>query len=483
MADDNTCIVCDNGSGMVKAGFAGEDAPRSVYSSIIGKPRHAMAMLGMGQKEMYVGDEAQAKRGILSLSYPIAHGIVTNWEDMTAIWRHTFDNELRVDAVLSLYASGRTTGVVMDSGDGVTHTVPIFEGYSMPHAIQRLDIAGRDLTEYMARTLQERGVKLTNSAELEIVRDVKEKLAYVAQDFQSELDAASSSSALDKVYELPDGNQITVGSERFRCPEVLFDPSMVGQESKGIHHLVFETIQKCDIDVRRELYNNVVLSGGTSMFEGIQGRLFKEVSAMAGPSVKVRVVAPPERKYSVWIGGSILSSLSTFASMWVTREEYDEHGPNIVHRNFCSCPLVVPRVVLWQGFRPLVVLSSSGGALVVHPPSGSALAVLPPSGSALVVLLSSGIALAVLLPYGRARVVLPPSGSALAVLLPSGSALVVLLSSGIALAVLLPYGRALAVLPPSVCASGSALAVLLTSGSECLGDRMSSNVFFAPEFQ
>eukprot|EP00798_Chlamydomonas_sp_ICE-L_P008751 gene8751-33612_t len=372
MADDNTCIVCDNGSGMVKAGFAGEDAPRSVFSSIIGKPRHAMAMLGMGQKEMYVGDEAQAKRGILSLSYPIAHGIVTNWDDMIAIWRHTFDNELRVDAsqrpvmlteapmnpkinrekmvsimfedfntpamyvaiqaVLSLYASGRTTGVVMDSGDGVTHTVPIFEGYSMPHAVQRLDIAGRDLTDYMARILQERGVKLTNTAEMEIVRDVKEKLAYVAQDYAAELDAASTSSALDKVYELPDGNQITVGSERFRCPEVLFDPSLVGQESKGIHHLVFDTIQKCDIDVRRELYNNVVLSGGTSMFEGMQNRLFKEISEMAGPSVKVRVVAPPERKYSVWIGGSILSSLSTFASMWVTREEYDENGPNIVHR-------------------------------------------------------------------------------------------------------------------------------------------------------
>eukprot|EP00798_Chlamydomonas_sp_ICE-L_P007905 gene7905-1117_t len=372
MADDSTCVVCDNGSGMVKAGFAGEDAPRSVFSSIIGKPRHAMAMLGMGQKEMYVGDEAQAKRGILSLSYPIAHGIVTNWDDMIAIWRHTFDNELRVDvsqrpvmlteapmnpkinrekmvsimfedfntpamyvaiqAVLSLYASGRTTGVVMDSGDGVTHTVPIFEGYSMPHAVQRLDIAGRDLTDFMARILQERGVKLTNTAEMEIVRDVKEKLAYVAQDYAAELDAASTSSALDKVYELPDGNQITVGSERFRCPEVLFDPSLVGQEAKGIHHLVYETIQKCDIDVRRELYNNVVLSGGTSMFEGMQNRLFKEISEMGGPSIKVRVVAPPERKYSVWIGGSILSSLSTFASMWVTREEYDENGPNIVHR-------------------------------------------------------------------------------------------------------------------------------------------------------
>ncbi|KAJ9505566.1 hypothetical protein QJQ45_009754, partial [Haematococcus lacustris] len=360
------------GSGMVKAGFCGEDSPRCVFSSIIGKPRHTMAMLGMGQKEYYVGDEAQAKRGILSLSYPIAHGIVTNWEEMEAIWRHTFDNELRVDvstrpvmlteapmnpkinrekmttlmfedfnvpamyvaiqAVLSLYASGRTTGIVCDSGDGVTHTVPIFEGYSMPHAIGRLDVAGRDLTQYLARILQEGGVKLTNSAEMEIVRDIKEKLCYIAQDFDAELAAASSSSAIDKEFTLPDGNSITVGSERFRAPEVLFDPSLVGLEAKGIHHLVHDTINKCDIDVRRELYNNIVLSGGTSMFEGIQTRLNAEVSTLSGTGIKVRVVAPPERKYLVWIGGSILSSLSTFQSMWITREEYLETGPNIVHR-------------------------------------------------------------------------------------------------------------------------------------------------------
>mmetsp|Transcript_21925 Transcript_21925/g.37487 ORF Transcript_21925/g.37487 Transcript_21925/m.37487 type:complete len:377 (-) Transcript_21925:673-1803(-) len=373
MADaTEPCVVCDNGSGMVKAGFSGEDAPRSVFSSIIGRPRHTMAMLGMGQKEFYVGDEAQAKRGILSLSYPIAHGIITDWDQMEAIWRHTFDNELRVDvssrpvmlteapmnpkvnrekmtslmfeefnvpamyvaiqAVLSLYASGRTTGIVCDSGDGVTHTVPIFEGYSMPHAIARLDIAGRDLTTYLGRILQESGVKLTNTAELEIVRDIKEKLCYVAQDFPAELAAATSSSAVDKEYQLPDGATITVGSERFRGPEVLFDPTLVGLEAKGIHHLVHNCINKCDIDVRRELYNNIVLSGGTSMFEGLQTRLFNEVTTLGGTTVKVRVVAPPERKYLVWIGGSILSSLTTFQSMWITKEEYLETGPNIVHR-------------------------------------------------------------------------------------------------------------------------------------------------------
>jgi len=373
--DMNPCVV-DNGSGMVKAGLAGEDAPSNVFPSIIGRPKHKGIMVGMDQKEAYVGDEAQAKRGILTLKYPIANGIINNWDDMEKIWHHTFYNELRIapeehpillteapmnpksnrekmismmfetfqapasyiqiQAILSLYSSGRTTGIVLDSGDGVSHTVPIYEGYALAHAIKRLDLAGRALTEYMKKVLHESGYAFTTSAETETVRDIKENLSYIALDYEAELLKAENASDLDVTYELPDGNTITVGKERFQCPEALFDPKLTGMEAEGIHLLTFNSIMKTDLDIRKDLYENIVLSGGTTMFDGIGDRMTAELTALAPSTMQIKVIAPPERKFSVWIGGSILSSLSTFANMWILHDEFDEVGPTIVHRKCLS---------------------------------------------------------------------------------------------------------------------------------------------------
>ena len=198
--------------------------------------------------------EAQAKRGIMGLKFPIERGIVTNWDNMEAIWHHTFVEELCAapeehpvlltesplnpkaycermtqimfetfkssalyvanQAVLDLYASGRTAGIVLGSGDGITYTVPIHEGLSLPHATLRLDLAGSDLTDYLVKILMERGYAFTTRAERDIVRDIKETLCYIALDFDDELQMSEINSHLGKSYELPDGQVITIGDER-----------------------------------------------------------------------------------------------------------------------------------------------------------------------------------------------------------------------------------------------------------------------------
>ncbi len=237
-----------------------------------------------------------------------------------------------MQAVLSLYASGRTTGLVVDSGDGVTHVVPVYEGFAITHAISRIDIGGRDITEYLRRLLRTRGYSLTSSAEREIVRDIKERLCYVALDPDKELSLADKVSAIEKQYTLPDGEVITVGAERFLAPELFFNPGAVGSEEPPLHELIYQAIQDCDIDLRPHLYNNIVLSGGSTMFPGLKERLHKELVALVPESMDVKIVAPPERRYSVWIGGSILASLKTFSKMWVTRKEYSEQGPKAVYR-------------------------------------------------------------------------------------------------------------------------------------------------------
>ena len=373
MYDEIIAIVIDNGSGSIKAGFSGDESPKMIIPSIVGCLKDRVCQMHKdNEKDVFIGDEACSKAGILHLEYPIKHGIVNNWDDMEKIWHHTYNNELRVDpeerpvllteaplnpkknrermieimfdtfnvpsfyvgitGVLSLYSSGRTTGIAVDSGDGVTITVPIYEGYCLTKGIKRTDIGGRDLTKRLKKLLRERGYSFTTTAELEIIRDIKEKHCYVALDFDKEMQTASESSEIERNYTLPDRQTITIGNERFHCPELLFQPVLNDLEIKGIHQQVFKSISKCDIDIREDLYANIVLSGGTTMYEGLADRLKKEVTELASKLLTVKVVAPEERKYAVWVGGSILSSLPTFPQMVINKEEYDETGPQIVHR-------------------------------------------------------------------------------------------------------------------------------------------------------
>jgi len=370
-------IIIDNGSGLSKAGFAGDETPRAVFHSVIGRTKYRASFHGLDYKDLYVGDNAQSIRGILTLKYPIERGIVTNWNDMEKLWAHTFDHELHalpeehpvlltevplnpkanrertievifesfgvpatylfVQAVLALFASGRTTGCVIDSGDGITYTVPIYEGHAIyegflnKHPVMRLDLAGCDLTEDLMNKINESGYSFTTTAEREIIRSIKEK-CYIAYDFEEEMKKAATSTQLERVYELPDGQTLVLGSERFRPTEVLFKPNLIGKPFNGIHECVFQSIINCDVEIRKDLYGNIVFSGGSTMFPGMTERMLKELFTLVDSTTKIKVIAPPERKYSAWTGGSILASLSTFQQKWVSRAEYTEYGPSIVHR-------------------------------------------------------------------------------------------------------------------------------------------------------
>lgn len=367
----NQPVVIDNGSGSIKAGFAGQDSPKSFFPSFVGRPKHPRVMAGAIEGDLFIGRKAQELRGLLKIKYPMQHGIVTDWEDMERIWNHIYSDELEtlseehpvllteaplnprsnrdtaaqiffetfnvpalftsIQAVLSLYSSGRTTGIVLDSGDGVTHAVPVYQGFSMPNAIRRVDVAGRDVTESLQTHLRKSGYNLNTSAEKELVRIIKEKCSYVALNpTKEEKDIREQ-----EEFKLPDGNTLRLGPERFRAPEILFNPELIGQEFPGIHQVVVDSINRTDLDLRKNLFSNIVLSGGTTLTKGFGDRMLAEVKRLAVREMKIKIFAPPERKYATWIGGSILAGLSTFKRMWVSAEEFNE-DPDVIHKKVSS---------------------------------------------------------------------------------------------------------------------------------------------------
>eukprot|EP01105_Mastigella_eilhardi_P007927 TRINITY_DN1963_c0_g1_i4.p1 TRINITY_DN1963_c0_g1~~TRINITY_DN1963_c0_g1_i4.p1 ORF type:complete len:817 (-),score=136.88 TRINITY_DN1963_c0_g1_i4:849-3299(-) len=362
-------IVFDNGTGMVKAGIAGDPLPRCMVPTVVGRPMFQSVNFMLTPAHLFVGDEAIRKRGILALRYPIAHGIISDYNDMEAIWNHTFLNELRVDpkgqpvlvtepasnpaanrvklaeimfekigvpglyicsqALLSLLASGKRTGIVLDAGDGVCHSVPVVEGKPVRHATNRLEMGGRDLTTYLIKLLTEDNVFLSStSSERDIGREIKEKLGYVASDYAAELAKAPTQVVAD--FRMPDQELVRITKARFMCSEPLFEPVLLGKDTAGCAQMIYESLNLCDPKDKPALLGNVVLAGGSSMFSGFRVRVEQDLRRLLDPQTEaplLHVHAPDNRKVSVWCGGSQLAAHhETFCGLCVSRDEYMEHG-------------------------------------------------------------------------------------------------------------------------------------------------------------
>ncbi|NXG38352.1 ACL7A protein, partial [Dromaius novaehollandiae] len=355
-------IIIDIGTSYSKCGFAGDPWPSHIISSTVGKHIQDTAAK---RKETFVGRELQNTSIPLELINPLRHGIVVDWNCVQDTWEYIFHTEMTIqpenNAVLvsdpplspttnrakyaemmfegfcvpaihiayqsrlSMYSYGRTSALGVESGHGVSYVVPIYEGYIMPSITGRVDYAGLDITCYLMKLLNESGNKFTDD-QLSIV-DLKEKYSYTSLDLAQDLRLPLKKQQLD--YELPDGQIITIGKERFLCAEALFSPALLSSQEPGLSQLTMTHLKKCDADLKRRLVGNILLCGGSTMMAGFADPFQSELAWMC-PNDHFTIAASPQRMSSVWIGGSILASLQSFQELWVYRREYEEHGPSCI---------------------------------------------------------------------------------------------------------------------------------------------------------
>jgi len=389
-------VVSDNGTGFVKLGYAGENFPRHIFQSMVGRPQLRAEEGDISKdiviKPIMIGDEAASARQYLKCSYPISNGIVRSWDDMELLWQYSFGNklgmgdyetgsfncegnkvllteaplnpqankekmmvnmfekfnfdsmQLQTQAMLTLYAQGLLTGVVLDSGDGVSHIVAVYEGFVPPELIRRLDVAGRHLTTYLIKLMLLRGYSFNSQSDFETVRELKDNLCYVAYDIAKERQLAMETTVVIRSYKLPNGDTIKIGRERFEAAEALFNPVLVDCAQPGIAHLIFNMINDASMDLRRAFYSHIVLSGGSTMFPGLPSRLEKDLTQLYLDKVlegkkkglkkfKLRIEDPPRRKNLVFLGASVLGDImKTRKEFWVTKQVYEDEGKRAVHR-------------------------------------------------------------------------------------------------------------------------------------------------------
>ena len=382
-------IIIDIGSGIIKAGISGQELPKIMFPNYIGEPKYSKVLRSFRKdnqeiQEQYIGKDCLKFLGILKLRYPVKNGIFENEQDILTVFKYIYQNleinneEIREhpilitepllnpyinrekiasalfenlsapaiffasQPILSLFSTSNTSGVILESGEGVTQSCVVYEGYSIPNSYIRNNYGGRDVTEYFQTLLKKQGYSFSTTSEFEIVRKMKEEICFTAignsnsvlsnMSGHFDLGGNKNKSESSNTYNLPDGNAIKIGEEKCIAPEILFNPSIIGSEYLSFQEMIVTSINKVDIDLRKNLYTNVLISGGNTLFKGIQEKFHTEIKYLSPKNMKVKIHSPGNRLLSCWTGGNVISTLEIFKKMWVTRDDWSEKGnKSIIH--------------------------------------------------------------------------------------------------------------------------------------------------------
>ena len=381
-------IIIDIGSGIIKAGISGQESPKTIFPNYIGEPKYSKVLRSFSKdnqemKEQYIGKDCSKYLGILKLRYPVKNGIFENEQDILTVFKYIYQNleinneEIREhpilitesllnpysnrekiasalfenlsapaiffasQPILSLFSTSNTSGVILESGEGVTQSCVVYEGYSIPNSYIRNNYGGRDVTDYFQTLLKKQGYSFSTTSEFEIVKKIKEEICFTVVGSSSNNPLSNISnlelgnknkSESSNIYNLPDGNAIKIGEEKSLAPEILFNPSIIGSEHLSFQEMIVTSINKVDIDLRKNLFNNILISGGNTLFKGIQEKFHTEIKYLSPKNMKVRIHSPGNRLLSCWTGGNVISTLEIFKKMWVTKDDWGEKGnKSIIH--------------------------------------------------------------------------------------------------------------------------------------------------------
>ena len=369
-------IIIDLGSGQVKAGFGGQEFPKKIFNNYIGEEKYKNIFKQTKKdhsikKDIFIGSQCDKNLSILKLRYPIKHGHFQNSEDIYPLFNYIFsllklsseeikDHPILIteplhnptynrenishilfekfsinkiffasQPVLSLFSTSNTTGTILESGEGVTQSCIIYEGFAIPNSFEKCDYGGEDVTNYLDDILKNMGYFFDTSSEKQIVKEIKEKYCWACPSNISESIMKNNEFEKENHF-LPDGNVIKLGVERIYPAEILYKPEMIGLEYPGFHEMIYNSINNADIELRKKLYENILLSGGNTAIKGTSNKVFSELKQLVNPNMKIKMHAPKNPHLLCWIGGNVISELEIFKKMWITKQEWEEKGDKIL---------------------------------------------------------------------------------------------------------------------------------------------------------